>query len=129
MSFINKNIAIIDADIIDNKKHRFPNLCCMKLSAYHKDAGDIVTLKTDYLNLEVFDKVYISKVFTDTVIPCEPEDKTNKTCENIENWYSTNEFLKSKNIEYGGTGFYYDKAPQLPYEIEHIKPDYHLYDE
>lgn len=129
MIFINKNIAIIDADIIDDKKHRFPNLCCMKLSAYHKDAGDIVTLKTDYLNLEVFDKVYISKVFTDTVIPCEPEDKTNKTCENIENWYSTNEFLKSKNIEYGGTGFYYDKAPPLPYEIEHIKPDYHLYDE
>ena len=28
----------------------------------------------------------------------------------------------------GGTGFYFDKAPNLPYEIEHHMPDYHLYD-
>lgn len=28
----------------------------------------------------------------------------------------------------GGTGFYFDKAPDLPYEIEHHMPDYHLYD-
>ena len=33
------------------------------------------------------------------------------------------------NVEYGGTGFYYDKAPKLPDEIEHIFPDYHLYDD
>ena len=33
------------------------------------------------------------------------------------------------NVEYGGTGFFYDKAPKLPYEIEHIMPDYHLYDD
>lgn len=26
------NVAIIDADIIGRKKHRFPNLACMKLS-------------------------------------------------------------------------------------------------
>ena len=57
-------IAIIDADIVGKKKHRFPNLCSMKLSAYHKKMGDIVTLKTDYDNLDIFDKVYISKVFT-----------------------------------------------------------------
>jgi hypothetical protein len=31
-------------------------------------------------------------------------------------------------VEYGGTGFYFDKAPDLPYEIEHHFPDYHLYD-
>ena len=29
----------------------------------------------------------------------------------------------------GGTGFFFDKAPNLPCEIEHHMPDYHLYDE
>ena len=30
------NIAVIDADLIGRKRHRFPNLVCMKLSGYHK---------------------------------------------------------------------------------------------
>lgn len=124
-----QTIAIIDADIVGKKKHRFPNLCCMKLSAYHKSLGNSVVLKTDYDGLEAFDKVYISKVFTDTVVPGEQEDKTNKNSENISEWYANNEFLKQPNIEYGGTGFFYDKAPALPNEIEHIMPDYHLYDD
>lgn len=34
-----------------------------------------------------------------------------------------------ENVICGGTGFFYDKAPPLPQEIEHMKPDYHLYDE
>ena len=122
------NIAIIDADIIGRKKHRFPNLCCMKLSAYYKSLGNAVVLKTDYNDLNIYDKVYISKVFTDTEIPGEPEDKRDKSCETIVEWYSDNEFLKQPNIEYGGTGFFYDKAPPLTDCIEHIMPDYHLYD-
>ena len=48
-------------------------------------------------------------MFTDTVVP--------------------EEILKMDNVEYGGTGFYYDKAPKLPEAVEHIFPDYHLYDE
>lgn len=32
-------VAIIDADLIGRKKHRFPNLACIKLSAYHKIGG------------------------------------------------------------------------------------------
>lgn len=102
-------IAIIDADLIGRTKHRFPNLVCMKLSGYYKELNDHVELKIDYNNLEQYDKVFISKVFTDTPID-----------ENI---------LKLPNVEYGGTGFYYDKAPRLPYEIEHHMPDYHLYDD
>lgn len=102
-------VAIIDAEIVGKTKHRFPNLCSMKLSAYHKSKGDEVVLKTDYENLVEFDKVYISKVFTKTYVP--------------------EEVLTMSNVEYGGTGFFYDKAPPLPSEIEHIKPDYHLYDE
>lgn len=101
----------------------------MKISSYHKKLGDNVILKTDYDDLNDFDKVYISKVFTDTEVPGEPDDKSQKNCENIAEWYANNEFLKQPNIEYGGTGFFYDKAPPLPDEIEHIMPDYHLYDE
>ena len=102
------NIAIIDADLIGRAKHRFPNLACMKLSAYYKSQGHNVHLATDY-NIDDYDKVFISKVFTDTYV-----DET---------------ILQRDNVEYGGTGFFYDKAPKLPEEVEHIKPDYHLYDE
>ena len=102
-------IAIIDADLIGRKKHRFPNLACMKLSGYHKDAGDVVTLKTDYHGLDAYDCVYLSKVFTDTAVP-----------EGI---------LALPNLSYGGTGFYYGKAPPLPAEVEHHMPDYHLYED
>lgn len=102
------NIAIIDADLIGRKKHRFPNLACMKLSGYHKKLGDHVELLTDWQILGL-DKVYVSKVFTDTEVP--------------------EEVLTAPNVQYGGTGFYYDKAPPLPDEVEHAFPDYHLYDE
>lgn len=122
------NVAIIDAEIIGKKKHRFPNLACMKISAYHKSIGDNVSLLLSYNDIPQYDKVYISKVFTDTEIPGEPKDKTNKNSENISEWYKDNDFLKQPNIEYGGTGFFYDEAPALPPEIERIMPDYHLYD-
>ena len=61
-------IAIIDADLIGRKKHRFPNLVCMKLSGYYKALGNNVELKLDYENLNDYEKVFISKVFTDTPI-------------------------------------------------------------
>lgn len=101
-------IGIIDADLLSRKKHRFPNLACMKISAYHKHLGDSVSLLLSYDGIENYDKVFVSKVFTDTPVP---EGITNLS------W-----------VEYGGTGFFYDKAPPLPTEIEHIMPDYHLYD-
>lgn len=102
------NIAVIDADLIGRKNHRFPNLACMKISGFHKSCGDDVVLKTDYNDLSSYDFVYISKVFTDTPIPVE--------------------ILELPNVKYGGTGFFYDKAPELPCEVEHAFPDYHLYD-
>ena len=103
------NIAIIDADLVGRKKHRFPNLACMKLSGYYKDLGNSVTLKLDYSGLDDYDKVYISKVFTDT-----PIDTF---------------VLDYPNVEYGGTGFYYEKAPSLDDVIEHHMPDYTLYED
>lgn len=122
-------VAIIDADLIGRQKHRFPNLVCMKLSAYFKSRGASVELKTDYENLSDYDKVFISKVFMDTVIPYESNNVTEKTESNIFNYYKDNPILNLPNVEYGGTGFYYDKAPKLSYDIEHTMPDYHLYED
>ncbi len=102
-------VGIIDADLIGRKKHRFPNLASEKISAYWKEQGAEVHLKLDYDNLEDYDHIYISKVFTDTPIP--------------------EGLVETEIIHLGGTGFYFDKAPNLPEEIEHHMPDYHLYDE
>ena len=101
-------IGIIDAEIIGKKKHRFPNLASMKISAFYKQKGDAVDLLLSYEDIPQYDKVYISKVFTDTPVP----------------EYA----LTLPNVQYGGTGFFYDKAEPLPSEIEHIMPDYLLYD-
>ena len=103
------NIGIIDADIIGRKKHRFPNLVSMKLSSWHKSHNDNVKLLTSYNNINEYDKVYISKVFTNTKVP--------------------SDIINLSNVEYGGTGFFYDRATPLPNEVEHIMPDYHLYDD
>lgn len=86
----------------------------MKLSGYHKANGDRVTLKLDYDSFGRYDKVYIAKVFTDTPIP---------------DGGLFGSVLDLPNVEYGGTGFYYDTAPALPARIEHSMPDYHLYDD
>lgn len=100
-------IGLIDADLLDNgTKH--PNLALMKISGFMKEQGHETSLLLDYNNIREYDKVYISKVFTFTNIPID-----------IKNY---------DNIEYGGTGFFFDTAPNLPDEIEHHMPDYHLYD-
>ena len=51
-------IAIIDADLIGRKKHRFPNLACMKISGYYKDLGNEVELKLNYEKEKLFLFVY-----------------------------------------------------------------------
>ena len=133
-------IGIIDADLIGRKKHRFPNLVCEKLSGYWKEKGAEVHLLLSYdevkqllgiqdnkqmslavssdnaVNEGSFDVIYISKVFTDTPVPD----------------YVASLVTESKaqtKVHIGGTGFYFDKAPNLPDEVEHHMPDYTLYDE
>lgn len=102
-------IGIIDADLLGRKKHRFPNLACEKISGYWKEKGAEVHLLLDYLWNDSFDHIYVSKVFTDTPVPFWVEE--------------------SDQVHIGGTGFFFDKAPNLPDEIEHHMPDYHLYDD
>ena len=102
-------VAIIDADLIGRWRHRFPNLACEKISGYWKEKGAEVSLKLDYENFDDYDLIFVSKVFTDTPVP---------------EWLH-----ESDKVHIGGTGFYFDAAPNLPDEIEHHMPDYHLYDE
>lgn len=104
-----KKVGIIDADLLGRKKHRFPNLACEKISAYWKEKGAEVTLLLNYDDMNLYDEIYVSKVFTDTPYP--------------------KELQGVKNIHLGGTGFFYDKAPNLPEEIEHHFPDYNLYND
>lgn len=100
-------IGIIDADLIGREKHRFPNLACEKISGYWKETGADVELLMNYDTLDMYDHVYISKVFTDTPTPI---------------WLT-----ETERVHLGGTGFFFDKSPALPEFIEHHFPDYHLY--
>ncbi len=101
-------IAIVDADLIGCKSQRFPNLACMKIAGYYRERRADVELLTDYdIDFSQYDKVYLSKVFKATEVP--------------------EKILQLPNVEYGGTGFYYDKAPMLDPVIEHSFPYYDLY--
>ena len=105
----NMKIGLIDVD-----GHNYPNLPLMKLSAWHKREGDIVEW---YNPFERFDRVYMSKVFADSA--------------------DYNEYINASEVVRGGTGyaihgaggetFCVEDDPCLPYEVEHIYPDYGLY--
>ena len=56
-------MRIIRIGLLDVDSHNFPNLCLMKLSAYHKAQGHQVLW---WNPLFYFDVVYKSRVFTDT---------------------------------------------------------------
>lgn len=92
--------------LIDVDSHNFPNLALMKISAYHKAQGDEVEW---WWGWGQYDKVYMSKVFDNTYTPDHPEP------------------VNTKEIIKGGTG--YGLKNELPYEIEHMCPDYSLYPE
>lgn len=124
------NIGLIDVD-----GHNFPNIALMKISAYHKAQGDTVEWCMPFLH---YDIVYQSKIFDDTY------------SSDID-WYPN-----ADKIIKGGTGYvrrirkdrltwleffvngqwiheseHNSSTEQynefLPYEIEHIYPDYSLY--
>lgn len=96
-------IALFDVD------RKNPNLALMKISAYHKSKGDEVYLfkTTDATKRLIdFDKVYISCVF----------DYNKK--------YAMDLLRTYPNAEIGGIAINNNK---LPSEINHLKPDYDLY--
>lgn len=106
--------------LIDVDGHNFPNIPLMKLSAWHKSQGDSVVWYEPLLHItaEPLDKVYMSKVFSFT--PDYPY------------------YVNAKEVVSGGSGYCIDLVEgkevyrkendrQLPYEVEHIYPDYSLY--
>ena len=92
--------------MIDVDGHHYPNLALMKISAYHKAQGDTVEW---WWGFGHYDRVYMSKVYDDTYSPDIPEP------------------LNANEIVKGGTGYGLDNV--LPFEIEHMCPDYSLYPE
>jgi len=108
-----KRIGLIDNELCTRSSHSFPNLAIMKLSSYYKNKGcDVILISFEEINpnnlfTTEFDVIFVSKVFSDTETP--------KFIDNI------------PNVIKGGSGFYYDKATPLNYDIEHSFPDYDLY--
>lgn len=107
-----QRIGLIDVD-----GHNYPNLPLMKLSAWHKRNGDSVEWYQPLLSGHM-DKVYMSKVFSFT-----PDYEY---------------FIDADEIVRGGSGYcihledgkeVFDKEKDiwLPYEVEHIYPDYSIY--
>ena len=103
--------------LIDVDGHNFPNIPLMKLSAWHKQQGDIVEWYDPMFSGHM-DKVYMSKVFSFTS--------------------DYPYFVDADEVIKGGSGYcislvdgkeVFDKSKDivLTYEIEHIYPDYSLY--
>ena len=86
----------------DNK---LPNLALMKLSTHHKSLGDKVGL---FNHIKEPDRVYVSVIF--------PKNKIKAM--SIKYLYPNTEFI------YGGSGIDYYK---LTHNIEHLRPDYNLF--
>lgn len=103
--------------LIDVDGHNFPNLVLMKLSAWHKAQGDSVEWYQPMFSGHM-DKVYMSKVFSFT-----PDYEY---------------FIDADEVIRGGSGYaislvngkeIYNKSldTPLPDEIEHMYPDYSIY--
>lgn len=108
--------------LIDVDGHNFPNLPLMKLSAWHKRNGDTVEWYNQLFHSvgKPFDRVYMSKVFSFT--PDFPY------------YINADEVIKGGSgycisLENGKEVYHKENDGQLPYEIEHIYPDYSLYPE
>ena len=104
--------------LIDVDGHHFPNLALMRISAYHKSIGD--TVEWWWSDFVHYDVVYKSKIFSDAYSQDVPDP------------------LNADKIIKGGTGYairlsegaeIYDKTkdPELPPQIERMKPDYTIY--
>lgn len=105
--------------LIDCDGHNFPNIPLMKISAWHKSQGDSVEWYEPLLSGHM-DRVYISKVFSFS--------------KDFEYYIDADEIIK------GGSGYaiktregreVYEKETDkdLPEYIEHIYPDYSIYDD
>ena len=88
---------------------KMPNLPLMKISAVHKKQGDEVSLNSEFLKSFMYnpDKVYISCIFSQNKSKALGIAKM-FNCEVVVGGYGVNDV-------------------QLPYDVEHMMPDYNLY--
>ena len=113
-----KKIGLIDVD-----GHRFPNIPLMKLSAWHKRNGDSVEWYNGSIHswpCQPFDRVYMSKVFSFAT--------------DYPHYVNADEVVRGGSgycisLENGKEVYHKENDSQLPYEVEHIYPDYSLYPE
>lgn len=108
--------------LIDVDGHNFPNLPLMKLSAWHKRNGDTVEWYNQLFHSvgKPFDRVYMSKVFGFT--------------SDFPYYINADEVIKGGSgycisLENGKEVYHKENDGKLPYEVEHIYPDYGLYPE
>ena len=110
-------IGFIDVDNRERLSNCFPNIVLMKISAWHKAKGDHVEWYSPMFGGH-YDIVYMSKVFSFS-----PDYEY---------------FINADKVIKGGSGYaiklvdgieVYDKNIDidLPYEVEHIMPDYSIY--
>lgn len=99
------SIGIMDADMSSYTLVPF-NLEVMKLSAYYKKKGEIVTLSPSF-SPEKNTKFFYRKDYNDGEFPLN--------------------LLTSKNVEYGGLAFSNNVYNSLPLEIEKQRPDTEIY--
>ena len=102
--------------LIDVDGHNFPNIPLMKISAWHKAHREDVAWFSPLWQMR-WSRVYMAKVFSFTP--------------------NYGYFINADEIIMGGSGFmihnvdglekWIGKETELPYEIEHIYPDYELY--
>ena len=90
--------------LLINVDSKIPNLALMKISAYHKQRGDIVGF-----DITEPDRVYISCIFT----------KNAARARGIATYY------QNADIYLGGSGV--DIDGRLPDDVERMRPDYSIY--
>jgi len=101
-------VLLVDAD----SKTGFPNLALMKLSAWYKQQGNQVDLIRGI----------------PTTAPLETYDKTFISCIYFQNREAVLDYAAQvQNVQIGGSG--YDYNIRLDHDVEHIMPDYSLYDD
>lgn len=127
-----KRFGIVDIDLLDNGT-RHPNLALMKIAGYLKDKNiSYELIFDDNVEINTFDYIYASKVFTFSKEPSFFKD-----------------FKNTEHLFKGGTGYYAEEDdiflfnqlrdndmtrlendPLLPnFSMAHQMPDYYLYDQ
>lgn len=127
-------IGLIDVDAEGKKRHKYPNLALMKLSAWHKAQGHDVEW---WWGFGEYDRLYMSKVFDKTYTKDIPAPFNAKEIIKGGTGYVLRDREGVLWIDRGGgwekaddIGLRHDDTEYvelLPPEIEHIYPDYSLY--